>query len=190
MRCHRLVITARTTLCQKLPDNFQQKMESFQEFVREQIRDHDVGPSHIVNMDEVPLTFDVPMGRSVADKGKTTITVTTTSHEKSHFTVVLACCADGTKPPPMTIFKRKTMPKDPFPSGAVIQCNVKGWMDAEMMGLRLDKCFSQRPDGFFEIKKGLLTMDSMRAHITAVIAKHFAAFTFKTSFCKRNIVAC
>lgn len=169
MRRHQLVIRARTTACQKLPDDFQEKMASFQAFVKEKIQDHDVRPSHIVNMDEVPLTFDIPMGRTVAEKGENTISVRTTGHEKSHFTVVLACCADGTKLPPMIIFKRKTMPKDVFPSGVVVQCNVKGWMDVEMMGLWLEKCFSRRPDAFFHTKKGLLVMDSMRAHMTDLI---------------------
>lgn len=31
----------------------------------------------------------------------------------------------------MIVFKRKTMPKDSFPPGVVIQCNEKGWMDRD-----------------------------------------------------------
>lgn len=126
-------------------------------------------------MDEVPLTFDIPMGRTVAEKGEKSISVRMTGHEKSHFTVVLACCADGTKLPPMIIFKRKTMPKDSFSPGVVVQCNVKGWMDTEMMGLWLEKCFSQRPDGFFPTNKGLLVMDSMRAHMTDLVKTNIKA---------------
>lgn len=90
-------------------------MASFQAFVNEKVQDHDVRPSHIVNMDEVPLTFDLPMGRTAAEKGENTISVRTTGHEKSHFTVVLPCCADGTKLPSVIIFKRKTPTKDVFP---------------------------------------------------------------------------
>lgn len=150
MRRNHLSIRARTTMCQKLPDDFQQKLGSFFVlFVLKKIQEHDIAACNIVNMDEVPLTFDIPMGRSVNEKGEKIVTVGTTGHEKSHFTVVLACCADGTTLPPMLIFKRKTVSKDPFLPGVIVQCDMKGWMDAEMVGVWLDRCFSQRPVEFF-----------------------------------------
>lgn len=175
MRRNKLVMRARTSMCQKLPDDFQAQLDNFSSLVREEIEKKNVGASHIVNMDEVPLTFDIPLGRSVTEKGEKTVTVRTTGHEKSHFTVVLACCADGTKLPPMLIFKRKTLPKDSFPPAVVVQPNTKGWMDQEMMGVWLDRCFSRRPDGFFHVTPGLLVMDSMRAHITDIIKKKISS---------------
>lgn len=42
MRRHQLAIRARTTVCQKLPDDFKEKMASFQAFVQKQIEAHDV----------------------------------------------------------------------------------------------------------------------------------------------------
>ncbi|KAL1466476.1 hypothetical protein MTO96_042709 [Rhipicephalus appendiculatus] len=156
MRRNQLVMRARTTVYQKLPDDFQTQLERFSSFVREEVAKNNVSTSHIVNMDEVPLTFDIPLGRSVAEKGQKTVTVRTTGHEKSHFTVVLACCADGTKLPPMLTFKRETLPKDIFPPTVVIQANTKGWMDEEMMVVWLDRCFSRRPDRFFHVKPGML----------------------------------
>lgn len=117
------------------------------------------------NMDEVPFAFDIPMGRSVAMKGDKSVTIKTTGHEKAHFTVVLACCADWKKPPPMIFFERRTMLKDDFPPGVVIDTNVRGWMDEEMMGRWLEKCFSRRPGSFFNVAKGLLVMH-VQVHIT------------------------
>lgn len=175
MRRNQLVMRARTTVCQKLPDDFQAQLDNFSSFVREEVAKKNVSASHIVNMDEVPLTFDIPLGRSIAEKGQKTVTVRTTGHEKSHFTVVLACCADGTKLPPMLIFKRKTLPKDNFPPTVVIQANTKGWMDEGMMSVWLDRCFSRRPDGFFHVKPGMLVMDSMRAHITDIVKKKISS---------------
>lgn len=166
MRRNYLSIRARTTLCQKLPEDFAEKLDNFKAFVKKQVEENEIAEKHIVNMDEIPLTFDIPMGRTVAEKGDKSVLLRTTGHEKSHFTVVLACCADGTKLPPMLIFKRKTLPKDSFPSGVLIQANEKGWMDESMMSIWLDRCFVKRPDGFFHVKKSLLVMDSMRAHIT------------------------
>ena len=48
-------------------------------------------------MDEVPLTFDVPPNRTVDMKGAKFVAVKANGPEKTHFTVVLACCADATK---------------------------------------------------------------------------------------------
>ncbi|KAL1457235.1 hypothetical protein MTO96_027713 [Rhipicephalus appendiculatus] len=106
-------------------------------------------------MDEVPVTFNIPLGRSFTEKGQKTVTVRTTGHEKSHFTAELACCADGTKLPPMLIFKRKTLPKNIFPPTVIVQANAKGWM-----GVWLDHCFSRRPNGFFHVKPGMLVLDT------------------------------
>ena len=48
------------------------------------------------NMDEVPLTFDVLSNKTVDVKRAKTITIKTSGNEKTHYTVVLVCCADGT----------------------------------------------------------------------------------------------
>ena len=59
------------------------------------------------NMDEVPLTLDVPSNKTVNVRGDKTILIKISGNEKTRYTVVLACCADGTKLPPLLIFKRK-----------------------------------------------------------------------------------
>ena len=82
-------------------------------------------------MDEVPLTFDVPWNKKVDVKGAKTIMIKTSGNEKTRYTVVLACCADGTKLPPLLIFKRKTLPKDVIPHGIYVQVHSKGWMEKE-----------------------------------------------------------
>lgn len=70
MQGNRLSIRARTMMCEKLPADFQAKADSFREYVRKYVTEHNLTPDHIINMDEVPLTFDIPMGRSVAKKGR------------------------------------------------------------------------------------------------------------------------
>ncbi|KAF8789426.1 Pogo transposable element with KRAB domain like protein [Argiope bruennichi] len=77
-------------------------------------------------MDEVPLTFDCPPNRTVDTCGVKTVSITTTGQEKTHFTVMLACCADGTKLKLLLMFKRKTIPKENFPRSVVTRCNEKG----------------------------------------------------------------
>jgi len=81
-------------------------------------------------MDETTVTFDMPENRTVAPVGDKTVLVKTSGHEKTHFTVVLACMADGSRLKPMIILKRKTLPKAAkFPPGTMVRAHVKGRMD-------------------------------------------------------------
>ena len=166
MRRKNLSIRARTTLCQQLPPDYQEKVENFHKFVETKIQENSIGPDDIINMDEVPLTFDLPLTRTVNKTGASSVMLKTTGHERTHFTCVLACTASGQKLPPMVIFKRITMPKEQLPTGIVVKVNAKGWMMEGLMKEWLTECYGKRPGGFFHRKKALLVLDSMRAHIT------------------------
>ena len=91
--------------------------------------------------------------------------IKTSGNEKTRYTVVLACCADGTKLPPLLIFKRKTLPKDVIPHGIYVHVHSTGWMDGEGMKLWLDKVWSKRPGGLLK-KPPLLVCDQFKAHVT------------------------
>ena len=86
-----------------------------------------------------------------------------TGNEKSRFTVVLSCLANGTKLKPLLVFKRKTLPKGQFPSGVVIHNYRKGWMDEEGIKIWIEKLWNSRPGGM--LKKSLLVWDSFKAHL-------------------------
>ena len=74
------------------------------------------------------LMFDVPSNKTVDVKGAKTIMIKTSGNEKARYTVVLACCADGTKLPPLLIFKRKMLSKDVIPHGIYIHVHsMDGW---------------------------------------------------------------
>ncbi|CAM4489584.1 unnamed protein product [Leuciscus chuanchicus] len=105
----------RTSLCQQLPPDYEEKVSNFHKFTDAKIAEHSIGPHDIINMDEVPMTFDLPLTRTVNRKGESSVTLKTTGHEKTHFICVLSCTALGEKLPPMVIFKRTTMPKEKFP---------------------------------------------------------------------------
>lgn len=117
-------------------------------------------------MDELPLTFNIPVNRTVEKTGTNTVSVRTTRDEKSSFTVVLGAQANCQKLPPMVIFKRKTLPKEIFPAGIIIKANTKGWMDEEKISEWLREVYVKRPDGFFHKSPSILICDSMRAHLT------------------------
>jgi len=84
-------------------------------------------------MDEVPVSFDMSSSRTVNLKGAKEVSVATTGHKRSNFTVVLCITADGSKLPPMVIFKRKTVPKGCNSKDVIISAYEKGWMNSEVM---------------------------------------------------------
>lgn len=61
---NKLVVRAQKTMCHKLPPHYlQAKLDSFISFVREELSEKDDdSASHTANTDQVPLTFDIPLG--------------------------------------------------------------------------------------------------------------------------------
>jgi hypothetical protein len=169
MKRNNLVIRSVTSLAQSLPEDWRNKVASFREYVKDNI--NDVLPLHFGNMDEVPVSFDMPRSRTVETKGVKEVRLSTTGHEKSNFTVILAITAKGGKLPPMVIFKRKTIPKENFPTNIHIEANEKGWVNEEIMKNWIDKVWKRRPASFFK-PSSLLIFDSCRAHITENVKKY------------------
>jgi len=98
-------------------------------------------------------------------KGAKTSMIKTAGNEKMRYTVVLVCCAGGTKLPPLLIFKRKMQPKDVIPRGIYVHVRSEGWMDGEGMKLWLEKVWSKRPGGLLKIPS-LLVCYQFKAHVT------------------------
>ena len=165
MKRNQLSLRQRTKIAQKLPHELDEKVLSFQKYVIVRRKFFEFPLSRIGNMDETPMFFYMPGTRTVNKAGEKTVLVRTTGNEKNHFTVVLACMADGTKLPPMVIFKRRTMPKDKFPKGVVIHVCDSGWMDKDGIKLWLNKVWSRRDGGLLK-KPSLLVWDQFRAHLT------------------------
>ncbi len=164
MKRNDLSVRQKTTIGQKLPDDWEEKVKSFLDFVENEKNSKEYSDASVGNMDEVPMSFDAPANRTVHTKGAKTVNVVTTGHEKTHFTAVLACMANGVKVRPMVIFKRKTMPKEKITQKVYVSVNQKGWMNEEEMGKWLENCWARRPGAIFS-PKSLLVMDSMRAHL-------------------------
>ena len=113
-----------------MPREYERKIIEFHKYVINTRKKLCFEMGQLGNMDEVPLTFDIPSNKIVNVKGAKTIMIKTSGNEKTRYTVVLACCADGTKLPPLIIFKRKTVPKDVIPMGFTFMFILKdGWME-------------------------------------------------------------
>lgn len=159
-----LTLRQRTHIAQKLPKDIETKVTSFQKFVIDLRKGHEFELGNIGNMDETPMFFDMPGSRTVDIKGSKTVTVKTTGSDKSHFTVILACLANGTKLKPAVIFKRKTMPKDKFPSGVIVYVQEKGWVDENVLLKWLNDVWFKRPGALLNAKS-VMVWDMFRAHL-------------------------
>ena len=160
----KLVLRQRTKIAQKLPDDLDDKIVNFHSHAIKMRKLHDY-PLHLIgNMDETPMQFDMPGNRTVNARGEKTVFVKTTGHEKTHFTLVLCCMADGTKLKPMVIFKRKTMPKEKFLSGVLVHVHEKWWMDEAGTKKWLDEVWGRR-NGGLRNEKSMLVWDCFSVHL-------------------------
>ena len=111
MKRNNLSLRQKKTLAQRLPDDYEEKIVRFHCFIIDRRKENSYPLHFIANMDETPLTFDMPPNRTINSTGEKTVKIGTTGNEKNQVTVVLPCCGDGSKLKPMVIFKRKTVPK-------------------------------------------------------------------------------
>ena len=104
MTCHNLVNRRKTTVAQQLPDDYVELQSNFLSYILFQRKENQYSLSLIANMDETPLSFNLPNSTTIKQCGTKTVSILSTGHEKANFTVVLGCMADGTKLPPVRGF--------------------------------------------------------------------------------------
>lgn len=163
MRRNGLCLRRRTTLCQRLPADCEEKVRDFHRFVIRIRQEKQFMLSQIGNTDQTALNFDMPRSTTVEVKGAKTVGVRTTGAEKQRCTVMLAVTADGRKLPPFVVFKRKTLPKNTLPAGIHVRAQEKGWMSAELMLDWLKTVWGRRPGAL--LLPSLLVVDSFRGHL-------------------------
>jgi hypothetical protein len=159
LRRHKFSLRRRTKIGQKLPLDIQQKVTDFHKFIR---AENNFDPSCIINLDETPVLFDT---MTVDYKGAKTVHIRTTGNDKNRFTCVLAVLGDGTKLPPMVIFKGKRLQKGDYPPDLIVRMNKDGWMTENLITDWLDTVWGQRVKRHGK-KRSLFVVDSFRGHLT------------------------
>ena len=81
----------------------------------------------------MPVSFNLPNNTTVKQRNTKTVSILSTRHEHSSFTIVLSCMADGTKLPPIIIFKLVNIPREEFSDDIIVCANPKGWMNENEM---------------------------------------------------------
>ncbi|GES79060.1 pogo transposable element with KRAB domain [Rhizophagus clarus] len=71
---------------------------------------------------------------TINNKGDKAVHIRTTGNDKNRFTVVLICSANGSKYPPICIFKGKQLPREEvIPKGIICWFQENGWMTSDLM---------------------------------------------------------
>ncbi|GES81450.1 pogo transposable element with KRAB domain isoform X2 [Rhizophagus clarus] len=79
----------RTTIAQRLPKDLIEKQQSFLAFIMYRRIQHDYPLAYIGNMDETPVSFDLPTNTTVDELDARSVSIRITYHERTNFTVVL-----------------------------------------------------------------------------------------------------
>jgi len=154
-------------ISQKLPEDIDQKLDIFQSYIIKARKKYAYNLSQIGNVDQTPLTFDLPAETIITHKGSSTVSIKTTGYEKNRFTVILGCTADDGKLPPYVVFKRKTIPNVNFPKGIIIQVHPNGWFEQRITNDWLTRVCSRRPGAGLT----LLVLEAFWCHSTKEVNK-------------------
>ena len=68
MECCVFSIRQRTTIAQRLPQDYEEKLIKFQRYLIAQRKKHDFELKYIGNPDQTPLTFDIVTNSTVSEK--------------------------------------------------------------------------------------------------------------------------
>jgi transposase-like protein len=181
MTRHKLSNRRRTTIAQKLPEDLQSSQQEFLSFVLYRRIQYNYPLTLIGNMDETPLSFDLPNNTTIDNCGTNTVSIRTSGHEKSNFTVVLTCLANGTKLPPVIIFKLVNVPRQTFPTGVFICANSNGWMNESEMLWWIENVWNLRLRTSVN-PRSLLVLDSFSAHIMNPVKQQFFEKKYKFGY--------
>ena len=170
MSRHNLSNRRKTTVAQRLPEDYAEQQSEFLSYVMYLRKENEYPLSLIENIDETPMSFNLPSNTTVKQSGSKIVSILSTGHERSNFIVVLACLADGTKLPPVIIFKLKKIPREEFPEGVVIRANSQEWMNEKEMIWWIENIWTKRSQKGSN-PKSLLVIDSFSGHKTDTIKK-------------------
>ena len=95
-----LALRRRTTICQKLPEDFEQKLLNYQWYITNLRKTGNFLMRQMASADEIAIYLDTPPNYMLEKKGVMEVLLKTTGCQKLRLTVMLAATADGRKLPP------------------------------------------------------------------------------------------
>ena len=114
MSQHKLSNRRKTTIAQRLLEDYVEQQNEFLSYVLYLRKEHDYPLSLIGNMDKTSLSFNLLSNMTIEHSGSKTVSILSTGYEWSNFTVVLAFLTNRIKLPSVIIFKLKKIPEKNF----------------------------------------------------------------------------
>lgn len=159
MKRNKVCFRRSTHVAQKSEEILGDRMHGFLSFVTKQRRRQGYPIANIGNMDETPVWIDMPGDYTLETKGVKTVTMGSTGHEKSRITVCLAAMGDGTKLPPLVLWKGVRPLKD-VPLGIYVQMTPAAWANEAVIEQWLKLVWRRQST------RRLLVWDAFSAHRT------------------------
>ena len=183
--CYRLLVRyhltfrAGTHVGQELPENYREKMFDFIKLNETYRKNNDLELAQVANMDETPLFLNMVRTKTIAKIGSKTVNIKTHGQEKVRVTAVLWIIADGTKLPPVLVFKgkpdgriAKELGKHPLVESKQVfsYWHRKAWNNEDIMMKWINAVW--RKYAHFKLKKkNMLILDDASMHKTPGIRK-------------------
>ena len=108
LKKHNFTLRKISHMGQSLPDDYEKKLSFFIEEINKKRSNLNITNDKfnlIINIDETPIFYDSPFSNTLDKKGVKEVEIVTSGAEKDRVSLLLSVAADGTKLPPMIIFK-------------------------------------------------------------------------------------
>jgi hypothetical protein len=160
-----LSLRHRTSICQKIPANFQEKLLNFQRYIIQLRKKQNYVFKHIGNAGEMAVYFGMPQNYTVDAKCAKEIKIRSTGYEKQLVMVMLCITADGHKLPPYVILNRKTIPKNEmFAKDVIVRAQKNGWMTVDLVEDWVKNVWERYP-GALQNPPSTLVLDAFHGHL-------------------------
>ena len=167
-----LTFRSGTHVGQSLPEHYPEAMKKFIKFNENLRKDNDFSLTQIANMDETSLFMNMTSTKTIAKIGSKEVNIKTHGQERVHVTAILWIVADGTKLPPVLVFKgkpfgrvEKRIQKHPLVKSEQIfaYCQKKAWNNETIMKKWIIDVW--RKYTYFDLKKNtMLVLDDASMH--------------------------
>ncbi|PKK71362.1 hypothetical protein RhiirC2_778490 [Rhizophagus irregularis] len=115
----------------------------------------------------------------INNKGNKTVHIRITGNDKNWFIVVLTCSADGSKYPPIYIFKGKQLPRGKvIPKGVICWFQENGWMTSDLMKKYIEFLLRLRMAENLSKEPAIMMYDFFQSHLEESVKDKFKQHDF------------
>ncbi|CAG8511113.1 8923_t:CDS:2 [Acaulospora morrowiae] len=174
MKRKKIALKRRNKFSHKLPEQLRASLDKFRHDIFQLRYALPFEMYNILNMCETPVWFDMAGNFAVNPIGEKNNHGNRSNNDKNRFTVVLTCAADGSKYPPICIFKGRQLPRgEVVPPGVFVCFQEDDWMTGELMNYYVNYLIQIRTIQNQSNMSALMVYDPFRGHLDDSIQRKF-----------------